>query len=209
MTRNLLHITLLPVVMLGLSACTQPTDKPEMASYTVRVNVEQGVNTDSAALFLVNDDYGKLQHVPATRGSRARRWTFIGQTSQPRIALLYMAGAEKPLHFILEPCLTEVDVNHKNTVIWGGKLCHYYHTQSARLDNMQNQLKRLRKTYNCALADSTLTAHTEAAIIAQTKRIHESRQKLLVSLMRRNDAVGALIRDQYFNQLDSIHLRQL
>lgn len=189
----------------------EPAPQPaESGDWTVQVTANQGLRIDSVALYLLNADYDQLQQVPRdTTAGHGAGWTFSGQMSEPQIAVLRVAGVKAPLCFIVEPCLTTISLGKTGTVVWGGKLNHYYMSQAALVDSMQRLLRGVRRSYNLALADTTLTQKKEQQLLGQNKRVSEQRQQLLLRVMRRSDLVGRLMRDQYFQELDTVHMRQL
>lgn len=213
MKRKWLQILAYAVVAISLCACDNDPDQAaataESGDWTVQVTCDKGLRVDSVTLYVLNADYGRLQLVLRDTTAKGEGWTFSGQVSEPQIAVLRVADVKQPLCFILEPCLTSINLGKQGIVVWGGKLNHYYMSQAALADSMQRTLRQLRRQYNQALMDSSLTHKREMHILGQDKRISERRQQLLLQLMRRADLVGRLMRDQYFSQLDSAHMRQL
>ena len=174
--------------VLTLASCDNGTGGRNSADFNVVVTVDS-LKCDSVSLVVVEPAYHQLRSL-GSHAMKRGKVTFAGQLDGPRIAMLKLNRASKPLYFILEPCSTTIYINRREIVI-------------KALDDS------LRARYTRMVADTTMTRKLEAKYLHRDSVLNDSLQSMTLHLMQRNDVIGVLYRDRFSTDLDSAHLRLL
>ena len=94
-------------------------------------------------------------------------------------------------------------------IIWGGKANHEYLSRSKNIYTLDKQLKKIENDYRKALADSSLNSAKEKKLLQIHKTLSDSLQHTILHAINGNDEVGQLIKEKFFNRLDTISLKQI
>lgn len=194
-------------VLLLLASCDSAGVDTKQDDYEVDVEVDS-LECDSVSLLVLEPAYNSLRSLGHRRLNNGKA-TFKGQIDSPRIAMLKLNRASKPLYFILEPCTTSISIGRHNIIVWGGTINHEYFTHVRHRDWLVALADSVRVAYDHALADSTLTPRREAWLLKRNCMLHDSLQAMTLHLCDRVDVVGKLYRDQFAADLDSAHYLKL
>ena len=195
-----LHIVLF--LLFALCACSKTCN-----DFTVNCTFND-VKTDSVTLYVLEDDYDMMRMASAATVANGEA-RLQGQIDAPVIAMLKINGVNQPFYFILEPGLTTMQFDRDCTLVYGGKLNHAYAIFELQREELLKQRIANRKHYLNLVADSTLTQKQEQAMLKTDSLLCNSIQRITVSAINDGGLVGALLRQQYANTLDSLHLIQL
>ena len=127
---------------------------------------------------------------------------------QQTIALLDY-GKKEPITFILEKCETEITIGKDNVIIWGGKANHEYLSKCKNIYTLDKELKKIEIHYRKALADSSLNSAKEKKLLQTHKTLSDSLQHTIIHAINGNDEVGQLVKEKFFNRLDTTSLKQI
>ncbi len=194
-------------VLLLLASCDSTGVDTEQGDYVVTVAVDS-LRCDSVSLLVFEPAYNSLRSLGHYQLKNGKA-TFKGQIDSPRIAMLKLNRASKPLYFILEPCTTSISIGRQNIIVWGGMVNHEYFTHVRHRDRLVALADSVRAAYDRSLADSTLTPRREAWLLKRNTMLHDSLQAMTLHLCERVDVIGELYRDQFGTDLDSVHYLKL
>lgn len=193
--------------VLTLASCDNGTGGRNSADFNVVVTVDS-LKCDSVSLVVVEPAYHQLRSL-GSHAMKRGKVTFAGQLDGPRIAMLKLNRASKPLYFILEPCSTTIYINRREIVIKGGVVNHEFLQLMKRRNTLIALDDSLRARYTRMVADTTMTRKLEAKYLHRDSVLNDSLQSMTLHLMQRNDVIGVLYRDRFSTDLDSAHLRLL
>ena len=195
-----LHIVLF--LLYALCACSNTCH-----DYTVNCSFTD-VKTDSVTLHVLEGDYDMMRMACAATvvNGEAR---LQGQIDAHVIAMLKISGVDQQVYFILEPGVTSMQFNSDCTLVHGGLLNHAYALIEQQRDDLSKQRMANRKQYLKLVADSTLTQKQELTMLKTDSVLCDSIQRITVTAINDGGLVGALVRQQYANTLDSLHRSQL
>lgn len=195
-----LHIVLF--LLFALCSCSKTCN-----DFTVNCTFND-VKTDSVTLYVLEDDYDMMRMASAATVANGEA-RLKGQIDAPAIAMLKISEVNQPFYFILEPGLTTMQFDRDFTLVYGGKQNHAYAIFEKQREELLKQRIANRKHYLNLVADSTLTQKQEQAMLKTDSLLCDSIQRLTVSAINDGGLVGALLRQQYANTLDSLHRIQL
>lgn len=199
---------LLALLMVGIiMGCESRTSE---MGYKVDITLDGDMRHDSAALFLLQDEYGQL--LPCgTVAIKNGTVTFTGQVDQPRAALIRWDNDStgQPFYFVLESGETHITVTPSSWSATGSPQNATY----LRFVNQRNAIMNARvatwQEYLKMAADSSLKRDDEQRMVRQDSLLHDSLQRITVELINHGDAVGRIIRERYARELDQAHMRML
>ncbi len=172
--RLILPSLLLCLTVCLLSGCVKKQTQP---AYDITLHSDFS-DQDSATieLFAVDTIYNalrKLGHCTLRRGDTFR---FQGKTIQDeQLAFLRLASDTVPYYFILDHNPVDVRLSRNAISLRGGNQ-HFHEYVKTRniVRHLLNLRSSLRIKYHQHIADSTLTADTEQAIISQYSALEDS-----------------------------------
>ena len=156
---------------------------------------------------MYDSDYNHLRTLNAGKLKNGTL-TLSGEMQQQTIALLDY-GKKEPITFILEKCETEITIGQDNVIIWGGKANQEYLSKCKNIYTIDKQLKKIENDYRKALADSSLNPAKEKKLLQIHKTLSDSLQHTILHSINGNDEVGQLIKEKFFNRLDTTSLKQI
>ncbi len=179
----------------------------DIGEYKLKIKSEVA-DSDSVKVLVYDSDYNHLRTLNA---GKLKNGTLIlsGEMQQQHTIVMLDYGKKEPITFILEKCETEITIGKDNVIIWGGKANHNYLSKCKNIYALNKQLKRIENDYRKALADSSLNTAKEKKLLQTHKTFSDSLQHTILHAINGNDEVGQLIKEKFFNRLDTTSLKQI
>ena len=200
--RNIISL----IISLGLFCFASCSHDANISAYSVAITI-QSAAPDSVRLLVFEPDYHHLRVINAGVMKNGKL-LLNGQIAENYIAFLDY-GAKEMIPFILEKCNTEITIGKEKVTIWGGVENHSYFAECNKIYRLEKQMKAIEASYARQLADSTLNAKSEKALLAKHRATYQALQKTITQNICQGGNRGILLKEKFINRLDSIHLRKL
>jgi len=201
---NIRNLIIFSSIALGLfCSCDRESD---IGNYQLKIKSEIA-DSDSVKVLVYDSDYNHLRTLNAGKLKNGTL-TLSGEMQQQTIAMLDY-GKKEPITFILEKCETEITIGKDNVIIWGGKVNHEYLSKCKNIYMLEKEIKNIESGYRKALADSSLNPAKEKKLLQIHKTLSDSLQHTILQAINGNDEVGQLIKEKFFNRLDTTSLKQI
>ncbi len=191
-------------MLLAFSAC----DKPSSYNFEVRCDVDPSFSRDKAALWIVDNDYGK-RIMLASQENPNGHFALKGQIDRPTLAFLKFNNDTTPFFFVLEPTLISITINPENVIISGGDANSEYAQFIRQYKDISNKITSNNRRYVRLVCDSTLTREQERALAFRDSTLSDSLQMLVINGIHREGPLSAIITQRYLHILDSTHISLL
>lgn len=179
----------------------------DIGNYKLKIKSEVA-DSDSVKVLVYDSDYNHLRTLNAGKLTNGTL-TLSGEMQQQQTIAMLDYGKKEPITFILEKCETEITIGKDNVIIWGGKANHEYLSKCKNIYALDKELKRIENGYRKALADSSLNSAKEKKLLQTHKTLSDSLQHTILHAINGNDEVGQLIKEKFFNLLDTTSLKQI
>ena len=191
---------------ISLSFFTSCDEGSDIGRYTLKIKSEIS-DSDSVKVLVYDSDYNHLRTLNAGKLKNGEL-TLSGELQQQTIAMLDY-GKKTPITFILEKCETEITIGKDKVIIWGGRTNHDYLSKSKSIYAIDRQIKKIEFDYRKALGDSTLNQTSEKLLLRTHQSLSDSLQNTILKAINRHDEVGLLIKEKFFNRLDTTSLQKI
>lgn len=201
---NIRNIIIFSFLSLGFfTSCDEGSD---IGRYTLKIKSEIS-ESDSVKVLVYDSDYNHLRPLNAGKLKNGEL-TLSGEMQQQTIAMLDY-GKKTPITFILEKCETEITISNDNVIIWGGKTNHDYLSKSKCIYAIEKEIKKIEFDYRKAITDSSLNQSQEKKLLQLHQSLSDSLQNTILNSINRHDEVGWLIKEKFFNRLDTTSLQKI
>ncbi|MBO7610472.1 MAG: DUF4369 domain-containing protein [Muribaculaceae bacterium] len=194
-----LIITYAAIMLVALCGCDD-FRVPASHGYCVKLQLCDSLRHDGASLYVVNDDYNRLQR-GGTMYLAEGRCEFNGQTSGASVAFIKLDSLDRPFYFVLEPGVTTINIDLRKWRMSGGKGNGRYMWLLNERQRLIDERNHNRDNYLKAVADTMLTLRKERQAVVRDSLLADSLQHLLVRYMSGDDAVARIVRERFFNDL--------
>jgi hypothetical protein len=208
MNRFIINTLFAVSILVGLVSCGNSSSRDIDCGYDVTCTVDKSLRKDSATLFILENQYGKLRKCDAEKSDRGV-FSFMGQVDSPHVAFLKFNKDSEPLYFIIERGRIEIFVENGRLIIKGGALNHEYMSFMLKRLEIRNERKSIRHEYLRLVADSTLTRAREISLVKNDRHLADSLQRMTLHLINRGDAASIIVKATVGNDLDKRHLAKM
>ena len=191
-------------MLLVFSAC----DKQVSYDFEVRCHVDPSFSRDKAALWIIDNDYGKRIMLASQENSNGR-FSLKGQIDRPTLAFLKFNNDTTPFYFVLEPTLISITINPENVIISGGEENREYARFIRQYKDISDKITSNNRRYVRLVCDSTLTREQERTLALRDSTLSDSLQMLVISGIRHDGPISTIITQRYIHILDSAHISHL
>lgn len=200
---------ILTIGLLALSLLAGCDSKQPGLGYRVTCTMDSKIHRDSATLLVLEQDYQQLR-VCGIACADQNTFSFTGQTDRPKVALIrWDNDSTRPFYFILEPGDINISIKPGTWDIKGGAGNLEYQQFVNWRNRLMNERVATWQKYLKMSSDSSLKRADEVLLVRQDSLLNDSLQRQTVERINKGDAVGLIIRERYWQQLDAEHMRQL
>ncbi len=206
MMRSAIGIFLV-ALLVGLAAC----EREQWSDVTVGL---LGDGSDYASLYVLDDSYDALRLLAADSIGQGRSLHYRGCFERPQLAIVRLASDSIPYLFTLDevPTLLRVGIvdDHRSMqILHGSDDNHAVVHRFVEVEQLTAQIDTLRRRYNRAVADTSLTAEREASLLAELHRADSLRTATLMTYIGSDRPVSYIFwrRFGYLLPADSVPLK--
>jgi len=198
--KKVFHILLI-IVAVAMVSCGHKAVKTGNGAYHLTCTVDQGLQGDSASLYIVEDGYHRLIPMGMRTGEPGTPLSWDGHIDGARVAFIKWENNPRPFYLVLEPGNIDITIHGNSWSIKGGQ----YNGEYLRFLNTRrsiiNDKEKLFADYLKHGADSTLTMDMEQECLKRDSLLTDSLQRYIVWRMNAGDPVSIIVKERFYTTL--------